>query len=85
MNAKSIGDYFPKKPYDIQLQIASKLTGALEKGDSKIVVIESPTGTGKTYSLLCPIIAWLSRNRANFEVKEQGKSEKMPPWLRKTA
>ncbi|KAF5367608.1 hypothetical protein D9757_010662 [Collybiopsis confluens] len=51
-------------PYEIQLELMTHLYEAIES--RKVTVIESPTGTGKTSSLLCASLTWLhdERNRA---------------------
>ncbi|KAF9778687.1 helicase C-terminal domain-containing protein [Thelephora terrestris] len=57
----STPDAFPvfpyDKPYDIQLSLMQHLYGAIE--DKAVAVVESPTGTGKTASLLSATISWL--------------------------
>ena len=47
---------FPFKPYQVQHDYMSKVIEALQKGEN--AVLESPTGTGKTLSLLCAALAW---------------------------
>ncbi|KAI0077191.1 DNA repair helicase [Panus rudis PR-1116 ss-1] len=48
---------FPFLPYGIQLNLMKHLYEAIE--ESKVTIIESPTGTGKTLSLLCASLTWL--------------------------
>ncbi|TFY61352.1 hypothetical protein EVJ58_g4561 [Rhodofomes roseus] len=48
---------FPFEPYGIQLDLMQHLYSAIE--DRKVTIIESPTGTGKTLSLLCASLTWL--------------------------
>ncbi|KAH8103600.1 DNA repair helicase [Cristinia sonorae] len=48
---------FPFLPYDIQLNLMQHLYSAIE--ERKITIVESPTGTGKTLSLLCSSLSWL--------------------------
>ncbi|CAL8376134.1 unnamed protein product [Arctogadus glacialis] len=48
---------FPYQPYPIQEQFMRALYGALE--DSKVGIFESPTGTGKSLSLICGALTWL--------------------------
>ena len=50
---------FPIDPYDIQTNIAENIYSSLENNSKKILIIESPTGTGKSYSLLVPILNWI--------------------------
>ncbi|KAH9949242.1 DNA repair helicase [Amylocystis lapponica] len=48
---------FPFTPYDIQLDLMRHVYSAIEA--RKITIAESPTGTGKTLSLLCASLTWL--------------------------
>ena len=47
---------FPYQPYPAQIASISKITAALRDGGAAI--IESPTGTGKSLSILCSILAY---------------------------
>lgn len=49
---------FPFTPYPIQQDFMSSLYQALEEG--KLGIFESPTGTGKSLSLICGALTWLS-------------------------
>ncbi|XP_041652395.1 ATP-dependent DNA helicase DDX11 [Cheilinus undulatus] len=49
---------FPYQPYNIQLQFMQALYGALDEG--KVGIFESPTGTGKSLSLICGALSWLT-------------------------
>ncbi|XP_047204207.1 ATP-dependent DNA helicase DDX11 isoform X1 [Girardinichthys multiradiatus] len=49
---------FPYKPYGIQEQFMKALYGALDQG--KVGIFESPTGTGKSLSLICGALSWLT-------------------------
>jgi regulator of telomere elongation helicase 1 len=53
--------YFPFKPYDCQTDFMTKVIDALENKENAL--LESPTGTGKTLSLLCASLAWLKQDR----------------------
>lgn len=61
-------DVFPAfpypTPYAIQSELMRHLYDAIES--KKVSIIESPTGTGKTSSLLCASLTWLhdEKNRA---------------------
>lgn len=48
---------FPFTPYDIQLGLMQHLYENIEH--KRVTVVESPTGTGKTLSLLCASLTWL--------------------------
>uniref|UniRef100_A0A8D3BN58 DEAD/H (Asp-Glu-Ala-Asp/His) box helicase 11 n=1 Tax=Scophthalmus maximus TaxID=52904 RepID=A0A8D3BN58_SCOMX len=49
---------FPYQPYDIQEQFMQALYRALDQG--KVGIFESPTGTGKSLSLICGALSWLT-------------------------
>ena len=54
---------FPNKPYPSQFSMMSKIIRGLQKQEN--CLLESPTGSGKTLSLLCSVIAWQQAERAN--------------------
>lgn len=54
--------------YEIQLALMTALFEAIEQG--KFGVFESPTGTGKTLSLLCSTLTWLQMNRQRHAMGE---------------
>lgn len=58
---------------------------SLEEGKYKLAIIESPTGTGKTYSLLIPLVTWLARNRTKLKKQEEKEIKKvaLPSWIKK--
>ncbi|XP_045480526.1 regulator of telomere elongation helicase 1 homolog [Harmonia axyridis] len=60
---------FPFEPYDIQKNYMSKVIECLSLERNGI--LESPTGTGKTLSLLCSTLAWLEAKKAHWQL-EQG-------------
>merc|ERR1719447_378064 len=47
---------FPFSPYDIQRDFMRELFKCLEEG--KLGIFESPTGTGKSLSLICGSLTW---------------------------
>jgi Rad3-related DNA helicase len=47
---------FPYKPYPCQIAMLGRIIKALQQ--SKHCLLESPTGTGKTLTLLCAALAW---------------------------
>ncbi|XP_071951363.1 ATP-dependent DNA helicase DDX11-like [Antedon mediterranea] len=60
---------FPFTPYNIQKEFMSHLYLALDEG--KIGIFESPTGTGKSLSLICGAITWLR----DFEEKKKKEAQ----------
>lgn len=49
--------HFPFQPYELQKDYIDSVHQALTRG--KNALLESPTGTGKTLSLLCSTLSWL--------------------------
>ena len=62
---------FPFEPYDVQKELMGAVYGVLEKGG--VGVVESPTGTGKTLSLLCSSLQWLVDRRAVEECGDEAR------------
>ncbi|EJT75898.1 DEAD_2 domain-containing protein [Gaeumannomyces tritici R3-111a-1] len=59
----------PFTPYDVQLEFMSTVYSVLQQGDGQVAVLESPTGTGKSLSLICACMTWLRRHkRARFDL-----------------
>ncbi|KAI0216253.1 ATP-dependent DNA helicase chl1 [Massospora cicadina] len=80
------GFKFPyAEPYPGQLSLMRKLFEVIEEG--KIGIFESPTGTGKSLSLLCGGLAWLRQNdkRHELEVEPEASHDDgppgVPPWI----
>ncbi|KAJ4383316.1 ATP-dependent DNA helicase chl1 [Didymella sp. IMI 355093] len=74
--------HHPYKPYDIQKQFMHAVYACLE--DGKVGIFESPTGTGKSLSLICGSLTWLRDNKRRtfedgFEVDAKNKDD--PPWM----
>ena len=55
---------FPFQPYQSQLLYMEKVIEALQTGSNAL--LESPTGTGKTMSLLCSTLAWRQAQEAQL-------------------
>ncbi|KAG5877171.1 hypothetical protein JTB14_032123 [Gonioctena quinquepunctata] len=60
---------FPFEPYDIQKEYMEKVLECLQNETNG--VLESPTGTGKTLSLLCSTLAWLQLKKAQVQLHRQ--------------
>jgi len=52
--------HHPYEPYTIQLEFMQKLYQCIEGGN--VGIFESPTGTGKSLSLICAALTWLRDN-----------------------
>jgi chromosome transmission fidelity protein 1 len=65
-NIKERNFHHPYQPYDIQKQFMEAVYKCLET--SKVGIFESPTGTGKSLSLICGSLTWLrDHERRTFE------------------
>ena len=64
--------YFPFNPYESQTDYMAKVIQACNAKQNAL--LESPTGTGKTLSLLCASLAWLKTERERL-VREAGGAE----------
>ncbi|GFH08772.1 ATP-dependent RNA helicase chl1, partial [Haematococcus lacustris] len=52
---------FPVQPYAVQSRFMTALYAACELGG--VALLESPTGTGKTLSIICSALQWLEDER----------------------
>ncbi|SPP77637.1 regulator of telomere elongation helicase 1 homolog [Drosophila guanche] len=57
--------HFPFEPYDVQRAYMEKVIICLRDGTNG--VLESPTGTGKTLSLLCASLAWIRTRQSEHQ------------------
>ncbi|EGV65861.1 hypothetical protein CANTEDRAFT_101726 [Yamadazyma tenuis ATCC 10573] len=76
--------HHPYEPYDIQLQLMGEIYEAIDKG-FKVGLFESPTGTGKTLSLICATMSWLRKHKnTNLTTSHSGdsESESEPEWVK---
>ncbi|XP_060891263.1 ATP-dependent DNA helicase DDX11 isoform X1 [Labrus mixtus] len=73
---------FPYQPYNIQQQFMEALYSALHQG--KVGIFESPTGTGKSLSLICGALSWLTdheekRNKEAAALLQEGEAALVSP------
>ena len=69
-------DYdFPYTPYDIQTKLMNVIYESIDTG--KISIVESPTGTGKSLSIICSILKWVSDFKSNEISDLKDKIEKL--------
>jgi chromosome transmission fidelity protein 1 len=74
--------HHPYEPYEIQKEFMNAVYDCLE--DGKVGIFESPTGTGKSLSLICGSLTWLrDHKRRIFEeglAQDEADSDE-PAWL----
>ncbi|CAJ0873106.1 11292_t:CDS:10 [Entrophospora sp. SA101] len=78
---------FPFKPYDIQISFMKNLYQVIE--EEKLGIFESPTGTGKSLSLICGALKWLKDNENRFDkltasenvCNNENNDSKLPQWV----
>ena len=74
--------HHPFEPYEIQQEFMEALYGCIEQ--RKVGIFESPTGTGKSLSLICASLTWLrDHKRRTFDealVTTQADSDE-PDWM----
>jgi chromosome transmission fidelity protein 1 len=56
--------HHPYTPYQIQEEFMETAYGVLETGNGQVGILESPTGTGKSLSLICASMTWLREFKA---------------------
>lgn len=61
--------HFPFEPYEVQRAYMEKVIICLRDGTNG--VLESPTGTGKTLSLLCSSLAWIRTRQSETQLNMQ--------------
>lgn len=63
-DSKSFAFNFPFQPYQIQVDLMKVAYDTYE--NSKFALLESPTGTGKSMSLICSSLTWLKDYQQNY-------------------
>jgi chromosome transmission fidelity protein 1 len=72
----------PFEPYPIQLQFMTAVFDCIEQ--RKIGIFESPTGTGKSLSLICGSLTWLrnhKRNEIEVSIEQHDQDDGEPHWI----
>ncbi|CAJ2508484.1 Uu.00g135100.m01.CDS01 [Anthostomella pinea] len=82
---RRIDFHHPYTPYDVQDQFMSTVHNVLQKGEGQVGILESPTGTGKSLSLICAALTWLrdhKRDSHEGSVADAAKAFKdEPDWI----
>ncbi|KAG8643522.1 hypothetical protein MANES_11G044500v8 [Manihot esculenta] len=65
---------FPYKPYLIQMDFMKALYRSLDKGG--VSMLESPTGTGKTLSIICSSLQWVYDQRQKQKDRAKAESDR---------
>ncbi|KAG6136637.1 hypothetical protein E4U38_001297 [Claviceps purpurea] len=77
--------HHPFTPYDVQEEFMRTVYNVLAQGAGQIGILESPTGTGKSLSLICASLTWLRNHKSSqceTSLHEAGESFKdEPAWL----
>ncbi|KAK2594485.1 ATP-dependent DNA helicase chl1 [Conoideocrella luteorostrata] len=77
--------HHPYTPYDVQEQFMRTVYEVLDKGEGQVGILESPTGTGKSLSLICASLTWLRNHKSSqFETSLRAAGESYqdePSWL----
>ncbi|CAG9326579.1 unnamed protein product [Blepharisma stoltei] len=71
---------FPFEPYSIQLDFMNRLYDTLDT--CKAGIFESPTGTGKSLSIICAAFKWLRENQASSSDSQRTSYSNSQAWLR---
>ncbi|KAK7745786.1 ATP-dependent DNA helicase chl1 [Cytospora paraplurivora] len=80
-----INFHHPYTPYDVQLEFMKTVFDVIEHGSGQIGILESPTGTGKSLSLICASVTWLrdhKRKQFGASLRIDPKAvENEPDWI----
>ena len=72
--------HHPYHPYDIQYEFMTALYECIE--DGQVGIFESPTGTGKSLSLICGSLTWLrDHQRRTLENQVEVEAGDEPEWI----
>ncbi|KAK4160519.1 ATP-dependent RNA helicase chl1 [Cladorrhinum sp. PSN259] len=82
---QEIDFHHPYTPYSVQLDFMRTAYSVLERGQGQVGILESPTGTGKSLSLICSALTWLrNHKRSQYETSLQSIGKGMegePEWM----
>ncbi|KAK7976678.1 hypothetical protein PG989_015141 [Apiospora arundinis] len=82
---KKVDFHHPYTPYDVQEQFMRSVYDVLDTGDGQVGILESPTGTGKSLSLICAALTWLRNHKqAKFETAVEDAAREFkdePDWV----
>ncbi|ETS85933.1 hypothetical protein PFICI_03958 [Pestalotiopsis fici W106-1] len=85
VGVQDIDFHHPYTPYDVQEQFMKAVYRVLEQGDGQIGILESPTGTGKSLSLICAALTWLRNHKKDtFEASVKDAADAFqdePDWI----
>jgi chromosome transmission fidelity protein 1 len=72
---------FPFAPYAVQVDLMKSVYGCLNQG--QVGIFESPTGTGKSMSLICSSLRWLKENPVYVPPSDDAvaEDEDLPAWV----
>ncbi|KAL9606008.1 MAG: hypothetical protein Q9179_000796 [Wetmoreana sp. 5 TL-2023] len=73
--------HHPFEPYEIQSQLMNAVYDCIS--DGKVGIFESPTGTGKSLSLICSTVSWLRDEQSKLFKNEAslGGDVEEPAWI----
>ena len=70
---------FPFEPYPQQKQLMKTIYTTMDEGG--IALLESPTGTGKSMSIICSSLHWLTTFNQHRAKNKERENEDMPDWV----
>ncbi|KAL7620095.1 ATP-dependent DNA helicase chl1 [Parahypoxylon ruwenzoriense] len=77
--------HHPYTPYGVQEQFMKTVYEVLQQGGGQVGILESPTGTGKSLSLICAALTWLrNHKRSEFEsfvAEAANELKNEPDWI----